>query len=135
MIKQEEILNFMQETKDKDILGVMRNDCVECLDYDAAKEYLKDNITEEKWSKIQVKSDKDLLKQIKEYLPFAWEKAQDKRGISASRSVQHFKTWVYIYGDKEFYDKITEMEDADYVPYGIPILECVEKWIESEVEK
>ena len=134
MIKQEEILSFMKQVENEDILGVMRNDCENFLEYVNVKSFLKPGITEELWNnKYRIKSDADILQIIKDYLPFAWDK--NEREISAGRSVQHFRTLIYLYGDMDFYKKITDMEDNDYAPYGKPILKAVEEWLKNKMEE
>ena len=65
----------------------------------------------------------NIIKEIKDYLPFAWGKARDGRGISASRSIDHFKVYFWIL---DAYDKI---DWADYEMYGKPILEQIEKYL------
>ena len=127
----DEIKNFMNEVEEDDFLGVMRSDSIECLSYDDAKDYLRDGVTPEEWEKDRIKSDADIIKKIKEYLPFAWGKANDERGISASRSIQHFRAWFFLLGEDEFYKKITWMEDNDFAMYGKPILETIENWLKE----
>lgn len=35
---------------------------------------------------------------IREYLPFAWGKANDCRGMSAARSLSHMSAWLWLLG-------------------------------------
>ena len=125
----DEIKKFMNEVEEEDFLGAMRSDFIDCLPYDDAKEYLLDSVTADEWEKDCMKSDADIIKRIKEYLPFAWGKAYDERGISASRSIQHFRAWFFLLGEDEFYKKITWMEDNEFAMYGKPILETIENWL------
>ena len=37
-----------------------------------------------------------------DYMPFAWEKANGSRGISAWRSLAHYKAWLWMLGTDEF---------------------------------
>ena len=43
---------------------------------------------------------KNVISKIKEYLPFTWEKANNCRGLSAMRSMQHFRNWFYMFSKK-----------------------------------
>jgi len=76
-----------------------------------------------------------ILKEMKEYFDFAWEKATNARGISASRSIEHYKIWIWLLGDDEFLDWIIENEDDLYNPYGIRILEKIKERYAKEWEK
>lgn len=64
-----------------------------------------------------------LRKAAKSYLDFAFEKAMDHRGISASRSVMKLREWMWLLGLDEvvaFCD-----DDNNYTNYGVPILKRV----------
>jgi hypothetical protein len=50
-------------------------------------------------------------------MAFAWGKARDHRGISASRSVEKMRTWVWLLDDPEI--------TANYQNYGAPILRAI----------
>lgn len=56
--------------------------------------------------------DADIRKQCIEYMPFAWEKANGFRGISAARSLLHYKAWLWMMGRDDFDDL------DDYQFYG-----------------
>jgi len=61
--------------------------------------------------------------EIAKYLPFAFGKALDHRGLSASRSVQHLRAWLWLGG----YDGLLRFaeDEANYPNYGVPILKRV----------
>jgi hypothetical protein len=40
-----------------------------------------------------------VLRQMKEYMPFAWAKAEDRRSLSANRSLEHYSAWTWLLGD------------------------------------
>lgn len=61
-----------------------------------------------------------ILQALAHYLAFAWEKALEKRGISASRSIDKLRQWLWLLGDDELCAVCDD--DAMYPPYGIPIL-------------
>ncbi len=119
---QEEILQRF-ETAD-DFFGTQRVDLVSFMTFENAKKFLNDDFVlkvesgEEKWEPSP-----DAKTKIVEYLPFAYDKAEGQRGLSAARSLLHFKTWIWL-DDPDFYDEIiSEMED--YYGYGIPVLDKI----------
>lgn len=57
----------------------------------------------------------EVLKELREYMAFAWEKVQDQRGLSACRSVIKIETLIYMLGDEE---PIKAFRDADGDNYG-----------------
>jgi hypothetical protein len=64
-----------------------------------------------------------LLKAARDYLNFAFDKAIDHRGISASRSVTKLREWLWLLG----FDEIVAFCDdgRNYTNYGVPILKRV----------
>lgn len=67
----------------------------------------------------------DVLREMREYMNFAWEKVEDHRGLSASRSVDKFIAWVWVLGDEGVYEELVEMQERAYPQYGAPILKKV----------
>ena len=55
-----------------------------------------------------------------DYLVFAWGKALDERGISASRSIQKLSAWLRIYNRPDLADILND--SSLYNPYGAPAL-------------
>ena len=109
-----------------DVFGIAFNDLVEALPFADAKGYLKDEFlmkdsAEAEWESSRIKTDDDVKARMLDYLPFAWEKAEDQRGLSADRSIRHFAAWAWLI-DNEFYEKIEDMYNNNYFPYGEPIL-------------
>lgn len=110
---QDEILNRILEVQDKDVLGFQRVDLIVYLDFDHAKQFLKEDAKKEEW-KQEVRSPKE---KMIDYMPFAWEKANNCRGISAARSISHYQAWLWLDGNEELAEKI-----EDYEFYGKPQL-------------
>lgn len=55
-----------------------------------------------------------------DYMVFAWGKAMDERGLSASRSLMKLSAWMEILGRKDIAEIL---QDAGlYAPYGRPAL-------------
>lgn len=59
---------------------------------------------------------------VKDYLPFAVDKALGHRGLSAGRSVEKMSEWLWVLGDEELLSRFSQ---ADYPQYGVPQLEVV----------
>ena len=121
---QEEILNRLRNSDD--FFGTQQGDLLEYLEFEHAKEFLKPEYVEkvesgeEKW---EVRADPK--KEILEYLDFAYEKAEGQRGLSAGRSMLHFKSWIWL-DDEDFYEKVIDKID-NYSDYGIPALDEISK--------
>ena len=52
-------------------------------------------------------------------MDFAWRKANDERGLSASRIVSHYRNWYWLLCDDSI--NFSDLED-NYEPYGKPVL-------------
>lgn len=122
MRTQEEIIERFKNSSD--MLGTQQWDLVELLTYENAKEFLRKEFIEsvEKWEdKWEQKTETKTT--ILDYLPFAYSKAEWERGISAGRSMLHFKTWIW-FDDEKFYNEI--ISDIDnYTDYGMPALDKI----------
>ena len=93
-----EIIARMKEIEPRDQLGFERSELLIRLPLEAAKPFLKPDAAEETWP--QARRDREsLVSEMLSYMPFAWEKANGKRGISASRSMSHFAAWTWLAGD------------------------------------
>ena len=113
MRTQEEILERIREVKDKDIFGFEWQSLADYLDYENVKPLIKEDVTRDKWKK-ETRTPKEVMI---EYMPFAWDKANNKRGLSAGRSIYHYKAWLWLDGN----DKLSEdIEHYNY--YGKPQL-------------
>ena len=94
----EEILARIEQVKPNDWLGTQTNDLVMVLPFAAAKPFLKDDAVEGDWSPEGRARDCVLVRML-EYMPFAWEKANNERGLSAGRSMDHYTSWIWLLGD------------------------------------
>ncbi len=137
MRTQQEILDRINKRKDHDIFGFETDYYISALPFEAAKPYLELGTKPEDWGKPL--TDEDFLKDVTDYMPFAWEKANNCRGLSAVRSVYHYIAWLWLLGD----NNPERYEDFHY--YGKPVLveisECYgidwktlddDKWVEKE---
>lgn len=122
----EEIKARMKEVENQDWIGTRRNDLLAALSFEDALPFLKEGVTSDQWSDPQ-----DPIVQAREYLAFAMGKAENHRGISAGRSVEHFTEWAWLSGDDAFQAAVA---DSKYANYGAPILAAVAKAIGAEDE-
>lgn len=60
----------------------------------------------------------NVVKEMKEYIDFAYKKAETERGISASRTMWKFGHWLWILEDDE-------IDCHNYTCYGIPQLNAI----------
>lgn len=127
---QEEIVARIEEVSKDDFFGAKRTDLLQFLSYENAKSSLKEEVTAEDWSKNQKECTKEnIVAEIKNYMPFAWDKANDKRGISAGRSQDHMEAWLWLLNDPELYEK---WESTEYNYYGKEKLNVICKALEIE---
>jgi len=112
----DEIVERIKELEKEDIFGWETCDLLECLPFNVAKQFLKEDAEEDKWPNAP-RDRESVLARMLDYMPFAWDKANNCRGISASRSLSHYRAWLWLLGDdlwKSLFD--------DYRYYGKPQL-------------
>src|SRR5512135_535321 len=132
MRTQQEIIDRISYISKRDFFGFESTDLMCALDFENAKPFLKDEpkVTKEQWESPEEdgttsRTDGGVRKQIVDYLVFAFGKALDHRGLSSSRSIDHFKAWLFLLGDDELL-AFTE-NDANYPQYGMPCLVAIAK--------
>lgn len=94
---------------------------IEYLDFDHAIPFLNDE-WRDKRGEWEVKSqDREaIIADMRSYMEFAWGKCLDHRGISAGRSVEKMKAWLWLLGDVDAYTFAND--GTNYPNYGAPIL-------------
>lgn len=107
---QDEIVARIEERKDRDLFGFEWPFYAEALDFERAKPYLKDGVTAGDW--IQ-KGDHEIRAEAIDYMAFAWDKANNCRGLSAGRSLSHYIAWLWLLGDDALWPTL-----EDYQYYG-----------------
>ena len=120
----EEILKRIESRKNNDFLGFEINEYIVFLPYKLAKPYLKKDTKKKEWNPPVLTKDY-MLQKMKDYMPFAWEKANNCRGFSANRSIEHYIAWVWLAGDTGLSATIEKEYDNNYEYYGKPILEKI----------
>jgi len=117
----EQVLARIEEVKSDDFFGFQREVLYYALPYEAvaATGVLSEGVTEEKWNQDHPGTEEAITADALGYLRFAFGKAYDHRGISASRSVDKMTSYAWVLCRD---DVLAEMERADYAQYGVPIL-------------
>lgn len=94
----EEIVARIKEREKIDLFGFELVDYIERLDFQHAKEFLVAEATEKEWQPLPYTRE-NILETMQRYMPFAWEKANNFRGLSAARSMYHYTAWIWLLGD------------------------------------
>lgn len=112
MRTDDEILARIEARKEEDFFGFELPDLLIRLPFEKARPHVSDEITEAGWTTLPRDRD-SVLKEMHEYMSFAWDKANNCRGLSAGRSMCHYMAWVWLVGDEEVFGDLT-----DYQYYG-----------------
>jgi hypothetical protein len=104
----------------EDFFGARRADLIAALPYEHAKPYLNDDVTPEQWALTQIRDEDGVVKRLIDYMPFAWEKANGCRGLSAGRSMNHMQAWLWLLGEENVVSLLN-----DYEMYGKPQLRAI----------
>jgi hypothetical protein len=118
MRTDEEILARVAAVAGDDFLGTTRGELLCRLPFEVAKPVLKADATDDGW-KVLPREREAILKEMHGYADFAWGKVRDHRAISAGRSLDHYRGWIWLLGDDEV---LAAMESIDYPNYGAPQL-------------
>lgn len=122
---QEEFANKFTHLQNSNAVFDFRPEVlIDYLSFESARPHLKEEYVKEveegikQWEQITTieKCAQDFL----DYMKFAWGKAEDERGISASRSVQKLGMWLWIMNRDDL--RMTIEDDDLYNPYGAPAL-------------
>lgn len=112
-----------------DFFGTQRGDLLDCVaSFEAARPFLRDSCTEKDWADAftptRATDRESILAWVLEYMPFAWEKANDCRGLSAVRSLDHFRARLWLLGgeDSKWADRLWE---TPHSYYGKPHLRAI----------
>jgi hypothetical protein len=114
MRTQEEILQRIAARKSEDVFGFEIPYYVNALSFENAKPFLVEGTKPEEWTQQDAEA---VRKEAIDYMAFAWEKANNCRGISANRSISHYQAWLWLLG-VEWCDRLWD----DYEFYGKPQL-------------
>lgn len=122
---QEEILEKMKKiTEEQASMDFSVEVIVYYLNWENIKPYLKEEYIEKVENGEEqfnfVTSIEECAQDFLDYMNFAWGKAENQRGISASRSIQKLSTWAWLMGREDISDVL--QDDSLYNPYGAPAL-------------
>lgn len=120
MRTQEEIVKRIEERIEEDFFGFETSDYISRLSFENAKQFLKEGVKSDEWKL----SNQDPIDELKEYMSFAWDKANNCRGISAGRNISHIIAWLWL-ADHEIYNEVKRMNEEEYQYYGKDILKYV----------
>lgn len=130
MKTQKEILQRIDKIADSDFFGVIRSDLICFLEFENAKPFLDDNVTEKEWAEIYKEPTPENIKaKMKEYLDFAFEKANGQRGLSAQRSMDHYSAWIWLLGEENYFGNVRQ-----YYNYGLPHLNKIREYLADETD-
>lgn len=118
---QEELIARIYERRDIDTFGFEWPEYAVYLSRDNVEPFLASAVKSEpkKWSR------ESIIMRMAEYLPFAFEKANERKGVSATRSVMYYVAWTWLCGDREFSEAVWLAAQNNYAPYGKPVLRMI----------
>lgn len=126
---QQEIVERFNERQGGDIFGDEVSLYIPYMDFEQAKPFLKEGVTKEGWDKDRTPLSREaVLKQMEEYMDFAWEKANGCRGLSANRTMMYYIAWTWLSGDREFSGQVEREYHKNYRYYGKDILVMICKF-------
>lgn len=125
---QDEILARYNTVASRDMFGFESDEYLSYLDDKHLRPLLNQEAAGGQIGQPLELNREKIVAKMRDYINFAWEKANDERGISASRSVLHYVAWTWLAGDREFSAEIERMGIEDYAPYGKPILRRIEEF-------
>lgn len=98
MRTDDEIIAEINKLGKIDIVGAGVLDLVHCLPFDKASPFLHPEVTEASWV-LDSRDPSAVEARMREYMPFAWKKANERRSLSAMRSMFHFTAWIWLAED------------------------------------
>lgn len=107
------------EKRGHDWLGTETAELVCRLSFQAAMPWRKLEAKAKDW-KQWPRDAESVVAEMLDYMPFAWDKANNCRGISAGRSLNHMAAWLWLLGFDEAADAVN-----DYDHYGKPHLRAI----------
>ena len=114
-----EIIERVGDELSEDLLGTQRSDLVVCLSYGAARPFLLETAKEDEWAP-ESRAPADVRERMRAYMEFAWDKANNRRGLSAGRSLDHMCSWLWLMGYTKASQRVRK-----YDHYGKPHLRAI----------
>jgi hypothetical protein len=107
-------LRMIDKDRFRDPLGAESGDLLVQLEWDDAKEFLHAGARKDQWEPLTLQASKE---SATAYVQFAISKMDRHRGLSAGRSVDHMRAWVWLHCDDA---AVEAFEAAGYQNYGAP---------------
>lgn len=127
MKTQKEIIDKIKKEKNNDLFGTIKNDLMIFLDLENIKPFLDDENKLKIYKKCKMENTViNIIKKMKDYLDFAFDKAETQRGLSANRSMDHYHTWIWLLNEEKRFGDIRKYED-----YGISHLNKIKDFLEK----
>jgi len=118
----EEIVNYYKTIKADDFLGFQAEVLLSYLPAKTLRQFCKKGARLSDWKSYPL-TKKQILKEMKEYMEFAWDKVENHRGISANRSIVKMRAWLWLLKNQELVDFANNPDN--YPNYGAPILKKI----------
>lgn len=115
------IIEHYREAKDQDFLGFQAEVLLPYLSADEVRPFCKPDTDLSDWE-AEPLTELDVLAEMRKYMEFAWEKVENHRGISASRSVTKMEAWLWVLGRD---DLLKIVAAAGHQNYGAPKLKVI----------
>ena len=123
---KEEVDKRYDERGEGDIIGFETDEYLIYMSFDKLRTIVKPEMSDDDLREAMSELSRDhMLDTMREYMAFAWEKANNMRGISANRSIEHYVAWTWLAGDAGLSAEIGDMAWNEYCYYGKPILERI----------
>lgn len=119
MRTDDEILARIEKQREVDFFGFSLGDLIEVLPYEVAKPFLNEGVSPADWTQA-LRDEQSVKGRMHDYMRFAWDKANGRRGLSAGRSLMHMSAWLWLLGHDKAADSM-----ADYDRYGKPKLRAI----------
>jgi hypothetical protein len=120
---KEEILARIKMAQKRDLFGDEWHIYCDALSFEDRSKFCQ-NVSND-W---KPRTYQEIKKEAIDYLEFAWEKANDEKGLSAARSISHYVAWMWLLGIDV--DELCE----EYDDYGKSQLEQIESLLKSHVK-
>lgn len=123
---KEEVDKRYDERSEGDVLGFEVNEYLIYMSFDKLRTIVKAEMKDDDMREAMATLSRDhMLEVMEKYMEFAWGKANNMRGLSAGRSIEHYIAWTWLAGDAGLSAEIEKMALDGYCYYGKPILERI----------
>lgn len=126
-----EIVARINEIAAEDYFGFQTSDLLAYLPWEMANSFLREGADEFKW-RAYYPIYTAPMRAAKEYLPYAWDKANKSLGIACMRTMEHMKAWLWL---AEFDGRLIKDLFDNYTFYGKGQLVFVSELVEFDWRK